>query len=55
MTTVCVFGGTGFPGRRLVQRLAADGAAVRVAARHPDRARRALGAVGLERVAVFMP
>ena len=53
MTTVCVFGGTGFLGRRLVQRLAADGAAVRVAVRHPDRARRALGAVGLERVTVF--
>jgi uncharacterized protein YbjT (DUF2867 family) len=52
MTAVCVFGGTGFLGRRLVQRLFADGAAVRVAVRHPDRARSALRAVGLERVAV---
>jgi len=28
MTTVVVFGGTGFLGRRLVQRLAAEGATV---------------------------
>jgi uncharacterized protein YbjT (DUF2867 family) len=34
-----VFGGTGFLGRRLVQRLAAEGASVRVAVRHPDPAR----------------
>jgi NADH dehydrogenase len=53
MTTVSVFGGTGFLGRRLVRRLAADGAAVRVAVRHPDRARSALGAAGIERVTVF--
>ena len=52
MTAVCVFGGTGFLGSRLVQPLAADGAAVRVAVRHPDRARRALSAVSWERVAV---
>src|SRR5438552_2990043 len=44
LTTVSVFGGTGFLGRRLVRRLAAAGAAVRVAVRHPDQARRALGA-----------
>ena len=31
MTTVSVFGGTGFLGRRLVRRLAAEGTAVRVA------------------------
>src|SRR4030095_4274811 len=53
MTAVCVFGGTGFLGRRLVQRLLADGAAGRVACRHPAQARRALRAVGLERVAVI--
>jgi NADH dehydrogenase len=52
MTTVCVFGGTGFLGWRLVQRLAADGATVRVAVRHPDRARSAPSG-GLGRVAVF--
>lgn len=38
MTTVSVFGGTGFLGRRIVRRLAAEGVAVRVAVRHPERA-----------------
>jgi uncharacterized protein YbjT (DUF2867 family) len=53
MTTISVFGGTGFLGRRLVQRLAAEGMTVRVAVRHPDRARSALQAKGLDRVTVF--
>ena len=53
MTTVSVFGGTGFLGRRLVRRLVAEGTAVRVAVRHPDQARSALRAAGLERAAVF--
>ena len=53
MTTVVVFGGTGFLGRRLVQRLAADGATVRVAVRNADPARSALGAAGLNQVTVF--
>ena len=53
MTTVIVFGGTGFLGRRLVQRLAAEAAIVRVAVRHPDMARSALRAAGLDRVTVF--
>src|ERR687891_35877 len=44
MTTVSVFGGTGFLGRRLVRRLAAEGATLRVAVRSPDRARSVLGA-----------
>jgi uncharacterized protein YbjT (DUF2867 family) len=35
---VSVFGGSGFLGRRIVERLAADGALVRVAVRHPERA-----------------
>ena len=52
MTTVSVFGGTGFLGRRLVRRLAAEGATVRVAVRHPERAR-GLGAAGLDRVTVL--
>jgi len=39
VTTVCVFGGTGFLGARLVRRLAAEGAAVRIAVRSPDPAR----------------
>jgi uncharacterized protein YbjT (DUF2867 family) len=35
---VAVFGGSGFLGRRIVERLAAEGAEVRVAVRHPERA-----------------
>jgi uncharacterized protein YbjT (DUF2867 family) len=35
---VTVFGGSGFLGRQIVRRLAGDGAAVRVAVRHPERA-----------------
>jgi len=53
MTTVVVFGGTGFLGRRLVQRLTAEGATVRVAVRNADPVRSALGATGLNQVTVF--
>jgi uncharacterized protein YbjT (DUF2867 family) len=35
---VTVFGGSGFLGREIVRRLAADGALVRIAVRHPERA-----------------
>ena len=35
---VTVFGGSGFLGRQIVRRLAAEGAHVRVAVRHPERA-----------------
>jgi NADH dehydrogenase len=52
MGTVVVFGGTGFLGRRLVRRLAEAGERVRVAVRHPEYARSALGADVLERVEV---
>lgn len=52
MTTV-VFGGTGFLGRRLVPRLVAEGAGVRVAVRHPDRAGSTLRSADLERVTIF--
>ena len=38
--SVTVFGGTGFLGRRIVRHLIDRGFAVRVATRHPDRARR---------------
>jgi uncharacterized protein YbjT (DUF2867 family) len=53
MTTVSVFGGTGFLGRRLVRRLATEGASVRVAVRHPERARSVLDALGLDRVTLL--
>jgi uncharacterized protein YbjT (DUF2867 family) len=53
VTTVVVFGGTGFLGRRVVQRLVAEGATVRVAVRHPEEARAVLGAARPERVAVL--
>lgn len=36
---VAVFGGSGFVGRRIVQRLVEDGFHVRIAARHPERVR----------------
>ena len=39
MATVVVFGGGGFLGRRLVDRLTAEGMTVRVAVRHPDPTR----------------
>ena len=53
MTTVSVFGGTGFLGRRLVRRLAAEGATLRIAVRSPDRARSVFPAADLERVTVL--
>src|SRR5262245_49651848 len=53
MTTVTVLGGTGFLGRRLVQHLAAEGATVRVAVRHPSPARSALRAAGLDQITVL--
>jgi NADH dehydrogenase len=53
MTTVSVFGGTGFLGQRLVRRLTSEGTAVRVVVRHPDQARSALRAAGMERLTFF--
>jgi uncharacterized protein YbjT (DUF2867 family) len=53
MTTVSVFGGAGFLGRCLVQRLVSEGSTVRVAVRHADRARSAFRSAGLDRVSVF--
>ena len=52
MTTVVVFGGAGFLGRRLVRRLATEGMTVRVAVRHPDPARIELRSMGFDRVTV---
>ena len=53
MTTVVVFGGSGFFGRRIVHRLMAAGAIVRVAVRHPERALSALPAADLAQVVFF--
>jgi uncharacterized protein YbjT (DUF2867 family) len=53
MSTVSVFGGTGFLGQRLVRRLASEGTAVRVVGRHPDHARSALRAADMERLTFF--
>jgi uncharacterized protein YbjT (DUF2867 family) len=50
MTTVVVFGGTGFLGQRLVHRLAAEGTLVRVAVRRPDGAQNDLPAADLAQV-----
>jgi uncharacterized protein YbjT (DUF2867 family) len=53
MTTVCVFGGTGFLGRRIARRFAGEGATVRVAVRHPDSAQTALRAAAMDRINVL--
>jgi uncharacterized protein YbjT (DUF2867 family) len=53
MTTVVVFGGTGFLGRRLVHRLAAEGTPVRVAVRHPEGARSPLRSADLDQITFF--
>jgi NADH dehydrogenase len=52
MGTIALFGGTGFLGRRLAQRLIAEGQTVRVAVRDAERARRTLHASGLQQVTV---
>jgi NADH dehydrogenase len=50
---VSVFGGSGFVGRAIVARLAADGAEVRVAVRHPERASLPAGQVSAVRADVW--
>jgi uncharacterized protein YbjT (DUF2867 family) len=50
MTTVVVFGGTGFLGRRLVHHLVAEGTVVRVAVRQPDGAQYDLPATDVAQV-----
>jgi uncharacterized protein YbjT (DUF2867 family) len=37
MTVVTVFGGTGFLGRCIVERLIREGSTLRIAVRNPDR------------------
>jgi uncharacterized protein YbjT (DUF2867 family) len=53
MSTVVVFGGGGFLGRRLLDRLTAEGMTVRVAVRHPDHVRFDLRSMGFDRVTVI--
>src|SRR5690349_18206804 len=53
MTAVVVFGGTGFLGRRIVRRLAEEGAAVRVAVRNPGQAHSILGLPDPARITVL--
>jgi uncharacterized protein YbjT (DUF2867 family) len=53
MTGVTVFGGSGFLGREIVRRLAADGAEVRVAVRHPERAALPAGRITAVRADVW--
>jgi len=52
MRTIVVFGGTGFLGRRITQRLVAEGHAVRIAVRDAQRARGTLPVGSPERVTV---
>jgi uncharacterized protein YbjT (DUF2867 family) len=53
MALVTVFGGSGFLGHRIVERLAGAGKIVRIAARHPERVRTSLFVVGAGRVVPF--
>lgn len=53
MVTITVFGGSGFVGRCIVRRLADDEMAVRVAVRHPERARPVLRQVGVGHVEII--
>jgi uncharacterized protein YbjT (DUF2867 family) len=52
LTTVVVFGGSGFLGRRLVQCLVSQGATVHIAVRHPEQARNVLRQISSERIRV---
>ena len=45
MTTICVFGGTGFLGQRVVRRLVSEGTAVRVAGGKKDDLQAAIALV----------
>jgi uncharacterized protein YbjT (DUF2867 family) len=50
---ITVFGGTGFLGRRIVERLAREGAILRVAVRHPDRVETLAKSIGRGRTIPF--
>ena len=53
MALVTVFGGSGFLGHRVVERLASAGEIVRVAVRHPERVRAGHSPTGAGRVVPF--
>jgi len=53
MALVTVFGGSGFLGHRIVERLAGAGKVVRIVARHPERVRASLFAAGAGRMVPF--
>jgi NADH dehydrogenase len=53
MTTIVVFGGSGFLGRRLVQLLVSQGTTVHIAVRHPERAQNIFRQVSSDRIRVF--
>jgi uncharacterized protein YbjT (DUF2867 family) len=53
MALVTVFGGSGFLGRRIVERLASAGETVRVAVRHPERVHAGHSPAGAGRVVPF--
>ncbi len=50
MTLMTVFGGTGFLGRRIVERLAREVTTARVAVRHPERIDALAKSVGIGRI-----
>jgi uncharacterized protein YbjT (DUF2867 family) len=50
MTLVTVFGGTGFLGRRIVERLIREGSTLRIAVRNPDRIDALAGSLDVGRV-----
>ena len=53
MTLITVFGGTGFLGRRIVERLTGDGVSLRVAVRHPEQVDTPAKSVGVGRTTLI--
>ena len=53
MTLITVFGGTGFLGRRIVERLTGDGVSLRVAVRHPEQADTPAKPIGVGRTTLI--
>ena len=53
MTLITVFGGTGFLGRRIVERLTGDGVSLRVAVRHPEQVDKPAKSIGVGRTTLI--